>query len=62
MEARYGLGLPPGGLLWNVNSPDMTWVPARQGELAALLSCRNRLAAHLWQEAPPPPAMLGVRR
>jgi hypothetical protein len=61
MEVRYQLGLPPMGLLWNVNSPTMTLVPAKQEELSALLSCRNRLAAHLWQEVPPPPSMLGVR-
>lgn len=60
MEVRYQLGLPPSGLLWNVNSQSMVLVPAKQEELAALLSCRNRLAAHLWQECPPPPAMLGV--
>lgn len=61
MEVRYQLGLPPAGLLWNVNSQSMTLVPAKQEELAALLTCRNRLAAHLWQEVPTPPAMLGVR-
>jgi hypothetical protein len=60
MEVRYQLGLPPAGLLWNVNSQAMVLVPAKQEELASLLSCRNRLAAHLWQECPPPPAMLGV--
>jgi hypothetical protein len=61
MEARYGLGQPPAGLLWNVNSPVMTLIPAKHNELASLLACRNRLAAHLWQDVPPPPSMLGVR-
>jgi hypothetical protein len=60
MEARYGLGTLPAGLLWNVHSPVMTLVPAKQHELASLLACRNRLAAHLWQDVPPPPSMLGV--
>jgi len=54
MEARYQLGLPPAGLLWNVNNACMSLVPAKHEELAPLLACRNRLAAHLWQEVPPP--------
>jgi hypothetical protein len=76
MQQRYDLPHVPVGLLWNTTSGAprgggggggsaeggaMALVPWRQGEVAALLSQRNRLAAALAGDLPRPPPMLQVR-